>query len=118
MKEKLTAWLTSKAEECEAQRLALAADERNDEARFERIRANVYELFCTTANAIHRALPDEAAAWRMFEQRMEDIPSAWQRSFDVAKRHGDAEKAHIERIKLGAAEEIRRRYAALRGEQA
>lgn len=118
MKEQWTTWLTDKAAACEARRAALAADGRGDEAKFERIRVNVYDLFRTAAQAIHRAQPDEAAAWRMFAQRLDDIPAAWQRSLDVAREHGDAEKAHIERVKLEAAEDIRRGYAALRGEQA
>ena len=118
MKEKLTAWLTDRVAACEARSTSLAADGRSDEAKFERIRVNVYDLFRTAVQAIHRAQPNEAAAWQMFEQRMEDIPAAWQRSRDLAQQHGDAEKAYIERVKLEAAEDIRRSYAALRGEQA
>lgn len=117
MKDHLMDWLAQRAAECEGRRASLAAEGREDESTFERIRYNVYDLFRTSTQAIHRAQQNEAAAWRMFEQRLEDIPAAWQRSHDLAELHGDTKKAHIERIKLDAAEDIRRFYAWLRGEQ-
>lgn len=118
MKETLMDWLEQRAAACEESRAALAAEERGDEATFERIRYNVYDLFRTTVSAIHRAEADEKAAWWLFERRLRDIPATWQRSHDLAELHGDAKKAHIERIKLEAAAEIRRRYEALREEKA
>ena len=115
MKEALMDWLSERAAACEARRAALAAEGRGDEATFERIRYNVYDLFRTTAGALHRAEPDEKTAWWLFEKRLKDIPSTWQRSHDLAELHGDAKKAHVERVKLEAAEEIRGRYEELRG---
>lgn len=114
MKETLMDWLAQRAAACEERRAALAAEGRTDESTFERIRYNVYDLFRTTVGALHRAEPDEKAAWWLFERRLRDIPSTWQRSHDLAELHGDATKAHIERIKLEAAAEIRGRYEALR----
>ena len=118
MKDLLMDWLAQRAAECEGRRASLAAEGRGDEATFERIRYNVYDLFRTTVSALHRAETDEKAAWWLFERRLKDIPSTWQRSHDLAELHGDTKKAHIERIKLDAAEDIRRFYAQLRGEQA
>ena len=118
MKEQFMDWLAQCAEECERRRASLAAEGRADESTFERIRYNVYDLFRTTVSALHRAEPDEEAAWWLFERRLKDIPATWQRSHDLAELHGDAKKAHIERIKLDAAEDIRRFYAELRGERA
>ena len=114
MKEAFMDWLAQRAAACEERRAALAAEGRRDESTFERIRYNVYDLFRTTAGALHRAEPDEREAWWLFERRLKDIPSTWQRSHDLAELHGDDAKAHIERIKLEAADEIRRRYEALR----
>ena len=114
MKDLMMDWLAKRAAECEARRAKLAAEGREDESTFERIRYNVYDLFRTTVGALHRAEPDEKAAWRLFERKLEEIPSAWQRSHDLAKQHGDAKKAHIERIKLEAAADIRRCYEELR----
>lgn len=118
MKESLMDWLAQRAEECEGRRALLAAEGRMDESTFERIRYNVYDLFRTTVSALHRAEPDEEAAWWLFERRLKDIPATWQRSQDLAELHGDAKKAHIERIKLDAAAEIRSRYETMRGEGA
>lgn len=117
MKDLLMNWLSRRAEECEERRTSLAAEGRTDESTFERIRYNVYDLFRTTVAALHRAESDEAAAWRLFERRLEDIPAAWRKSCDQAELHGDEKKAHVERIKIDAAEDIRRFYAKLRGEQ-
>ena len=116
MKDLLIDWLAQQAAECETRRAALAAEGRADESTFERIRYNVYDLFRTTACALHRAEPDEKAAWWLFERRLKDIPSTWQRSHDLAALHGDEKKAHIERIKLEAAADIRARYEQLRGD--
>ena len=118
MKDQFMDWLTKRASDCEANRAALSADGRGDEARFEQIRYNVYDLFRTAVGAIHRAETDEKAAWWLFERRLKDIPSTWQRSHDLAKLHGDEEKAHIEQVKLHAAAEIEERYRALRGADA
>ena len=118
MKDCLMDWLGQQAAACEAHRVELAAEGRADEATFERIRYNVYDLFRTTVGAVHRAEPDEKAAWWLFERRLNDIPSTWQRSHDLAELHGDVKKAHIERIKLDAAAEIRARYEELRGKKA
>ena len=114
MKDFLMNWLGQQATACEARRVELAAEGREDEATFERIRYNVYDLFRTTVGAVHRAEPDEKAAWWLFERRLKDIPSTWQRSYDLAEQHGDTKKAHIERIKLEAAAEIRARYEEAR----
>lgn len=118
MKDLMMDWLKQQAAACEARRIALAAEGREDESTFECIRYNVYDLFRTTVGAVHRAEPDEKAAWWLFERRLKDIPSTWQRSHDLAELHGDATKAHIERIKLDAAEDIRRRYEEMRGVRA
>ena len=115
MKDLLMDWLSQRAEECETRRIALAAEGREDESTFERIRYNVYDLFRTTAGALHRAEPDEKTAWWLFERKLKEIPSTWQRSYDLAELHEDAKKAHIERIKLDAASDILRRYEELRG---
>ena len=115
MKDQFMDWLAQQAAACEGRRVALAAEGREDEARFERIRYNVYDLFRTTVGALHRAEPDENAAWWLFERRLKDIPSTWQRSHDLAELHGDAKKAHIEKIKLEAAADIRSHYEELRG---
>lgn len=116
MKDQFMAWLAERASACEMSRAALSRDGRGDEARFEQIRYNVYDLFRTTVGALHRAEKDEQAAWQRFEQQLRGIPAAWRQSHDMARSHGDAEKAHIERIKLDAAADIEKRYRELRGE--
>ena len=94
------AWCDERAA-CHQRREVLTADHRSDEARFEQIRANVYGIF----RAVYASLQSDPAA---LERKLRDIPAAWEESLRLAQRHGDAEKAYIEQIKLETAAEILR----------
>ena len=50
--------------------------------------------------------------------RMEQIPAAWEKSLEQAQFHGDAVKAHLEKIKLEAAEEIRTAFDRIWSDEA
>ena len=84
---------------CKARREALMADHRHDEAKFEQIRMNVYGIFSAVCSTLKNQ-PDALA------KKLQEIPAAWEESLRLADMHGDAEKAHIERIKLETAREI------------
>lgn len=93
-------WCEQRINECKEQQRILSADERGDEARFMQIRANVYGIFLS----VFKALKGDLTQVR---QRLDSIPRAWEESLRLAEAHGDAEKAHIERIKLETAQAIR-----------
>ncbi len=104
----MAAWLEGKAAEREARRKALQADDRADEAAFEKIAGNVYDIFHTILGAAEKACKGEESAGRaFFLRKLEEIPACWQASYAQAEQHGDGEKTHIEAIKLAAAAEIR-----------
>jgi len=92
-------WCDERIAACQAQCKALRADNRGDEARFEQIRANV----CGVYRAVYATLKDKPD---LLGRKLREIPSAWEESLALAQSHGDAEKAHIERIKLDTAKEI------------
>ncbi len=100
MNDPFLSWCDERMAQCQARCKTLRADSRGDEARFEQIRANVFGIF-RTLYATLRDKPDQLA------RQLTVIPAAWEESLSLALRHGDEEKAHIERIKLAAAEEIR-----------
>lgn len=100
MKNKLMNWCSERMQDCTEKQSALRRDGRVDEARFMQIRANVYNIFRQVANAVG----DNPAA---LQNRLTDIPAAWESSLALAEKHDDAEKAHIERIKLETAQAIR-----------
>ena len=86
----------------------LTADDRVDEGNFEKIHANVYEIFKTVLSVAERVCGrDELAKKRFFLQKAEQIPASWMTSYERAKLHGDVEKMQIESIKLDAIREIK-----------
>lgn len=110
-------WLEQKIAACKENKKALCADERADEATFEQIRANVYDIFKTVLTVgAKNSDPEKAATF--FRQRLETIPRAWREELATAEAHDDGEKAQIERVKLEALEEIRAHFETVWGEEA
>lgn len=93
---------------------ALLADDRADEASFERVRANVYDIFRTVLSAAAKTCGnDEDAVRSFFLRRLAAIPSGWAEACEKARQHGDPVRVQIETIKLGAVGEINNRFAAV-----
>lgn len=110
-------WLEQKIAACKENKKALCADERADEATFEQIRVNVYDIFKTVLTVgAKNSDPEKNMAF--FRQRLETIPRAWREALANAEAHDDGEKAQIERVKLEALEEIRTHFETVWGEEA
>lgn len=101
----LHTFLTEQAALCRTKAAALTADQRNDEAIFEKIRCNVFEIFASVLNAA-RQQPEPAA---FFRRQLDAIPANWEAALKKAKAHGDDAKAHTELVKLEAVRAIRAR---------
>ncbi len=106
--EEMNAYLLAQRERCEARAEALAGESREDEAVFEKIRLNVFEIFRTVLSAAKTATGSPEEALRFFSDRLRQIPEAWEKSLAAAQSHGDGVKAHIEKLKLDAVAQIRR----------
>lgn len=105
---KLDRWFEERIAACGRRNQALLADERTDEAVFEKVRANVYDIFRTILSvAVKVCGGEEEAVRRFFVQRAEKIPADWAASYEKARRHDDAVRARIEQIKLDTVGEIR-----------
>ena len=65
------------------------------------MRSNVYGIFRT----VYSALGHSKA---LLLRHLEKISSSWVESLRQAEIHGDADKAHIERVKLDVCAEVRR----------
>lgn len=103
-----TAWLGSQIAACEKRREKLLADERSDESDFEKIKANIYDIFRTVFNvALKTNDGDTDAARRFFLLKAEEIPANWKTAYDRAKQHDDAHKMQIESLKLETMQDIR-----------
>lgn len=97
---KFVNWCDERTRDCMARKAALSADGRGDEAAFMQIRANVYGIFRTVFTAVKGDMT-------ALQARLTSIPAAWEAALGEAEKHGDVQRAHIERIKLETASAIR-----------
>ncbi|MCE5234706.1 MAG: hypothetical protein ABFC62_03550 [Clostridiaceae bacterium] len=99
---------------CERKREALLKDDRADEAVFERIRANVYDIFKAMLRvSVKAGGGEEKAVRRFFLEKVEEIPVSWEESCRKAEQHGDVEKVRIETIKLETVKGIRAAFGRI-----
>lgn len=101
--ESLQKFLNEQAEACKARAASLTADNRQDEAVFEKIRSNVFEIFTAVLNAARK----QSDPVDFFRRQLTAIPSNWEAALEKAEAHGDEAKAHTERIKLDSVRAIR-----------
>ena len=105
---KFESYLDERIAACKQCSKLLAEDDRMDEGNFEKVRANVYEIFKTILSVAERVCgKDDAAKRRFFLQKAEQIPTSWATSYEKAKQNGDVKKMHIESIKLDTIQEIK-----------
>lgn len=101
---------------CGRRNQELLADERTDEAAFEKIKANVYDIFRTILSvAVITCKGDPEAVRHFFVQKTQQIPSSWASAYDKAKQHNDVVKMRIEQIKLDTMGEIKENFAKVWG---
>lgn len=98
---------------CRENEHRLLDDSRKDEADFEKIRANVYDIFRTVYTAGKRAKKEESLIAEFFLDRIGQIPQSWENALEKAKNHGDARAIQIETVKLETADEIRAVFTKL-----
>ena len=105
---KFESYLDEQITACKRRSQLLAEDDRMDEGNFEKVRANVYEIFKTILSVAERICGgDDSAKRAFFLQKAEQIPAGWRASYEKAKQNGDIEKMHIESIKLDTIQEIK-----------
>ena len=111
---KLNDYFNDQIAVCDRRNKELLADERMDEATFETVKANVYDIFRTILSvAVKTCKGDPGAVQRFFVQKAEQIPSNWTVSYEKAKENNDAIKMQIEQIKLDTIHEIRENFAKI-----
>ena len=110
----LNGYFEEQIRRCAERREALLADERGDEANFEKVRSNVFDIFRTVLSAAERqGKGDPEAVRRFFWEKTEQIPSSWAAACEKAREHGDPVRLRIEQIKLDAIGEIRDCFARI-----
>lgn len=116
--EELNRYFSESIADCNRRCEELQADERKDEAVFEKIKLNVYGIFKTVLSVTAEqcaSKPNEAYAF--LTQRLDAIPSSWEAAYEKAKEHGNDTEAQIERIKLDTVAEIYIKVRQVWGEQ-
>lgn len=99
---------------CRQKEQALREDARQDEGTFEKIRANIFDIFRTVLSAGVKVHPNDPEALKtFFLQRLEQIPSGWRASYEKAGRHGNAAQMAVEEVKLKALEEIQTAFTEI-----
>jgi len=117
MENQINRYFEERITACQTEAAALRQDNREDEAVFQKIRMNVFDIFRTVYNAGEKASGGDRGKQLLFLcKRLEEIPVSWQASLESAHSHGNSEKAHIEQIKLDAVAEIRRKAVEWRKE--
>ena len=109
---KLNRYFEDRIAACWRRQMELLAYDRADEARFERISANVYSLFQTLlAVAVELHRDDEKTARRYFVQMIEAFPSDWAASYELARQRDDLIMQLIEKTRLDTVDEIKEYFA-------
>lgn len=89
----------------------LLEDDRTDEASFQKIRANVYDIFRTILSVAQKAGHNNSETVKhFFLKKTEQIPSNWKAAYEAAKQHDNVQKMLIEKIKLDTIHEIREKF--------
>lgn len=108
MEQNILDFFEQKTTACNLERKRLQEEERGDEANFEKIRANVYDIFKTVFLTAEKQYGgDRLKMWEFFLKKLEQIPSGWTAAYEEARRHDDARAMHIESVKLETARDIR-----------
>lgn len=114
---KFESYLEEQAVACHRRGKLLVEEDRVDEGNFEKVRANVYEIFKTILSVAEKVCgEDDEAKKHFFLEKAEQIPASWVASYEAAKQNGDAEKMHIESLKLDIIREIRDMCVQIWGE--
>ena len=112
MENQIRAYFEERITHCQTAVAALNADNRADEAVFEKIRMNVFDIFRTVYTAGGKVSGgDKEKQLTFLRRRLEEIPSGWQAALEAAQSHGNSEKACIEQLKLDTVAEIRQKIS-------
>ncbi len=111
---KLNSYFEQQIALCGRRNQELLADGRTDEADFEKVKANIYDIFRTVLSAaVNTGKGDPDAVRHFYVQKAEQIPASWATAYEKAKEHNDPVKMRLEQIKLDTIREIRERFAKI-----
>ena len=101
------AYLSARIEEGKAEIAVLLADGRGDEADLAKVRTNIYDV-CRTVSLALADRPGAGAG--AVAGQLENLRTQWSGALEKTRRHGDAERAVVEEIKLAALDDAAGRF--------
>lgn len=108
---KMNNWFEEKIAACSRRNAELQADDRTDEAVFEKVKANIYDAMRTWMTvAVRIGNGNEKAVKDFFIARVEQIPASWEAAYEKAKEHNDAARMQTEQVKLDVVREVRAEF--------
>ncbi len=111
---KLNGWFEERIALCGKRSQELNADGRSDEAIFEKVKSNIYDVFRTVLSvAVKTGSGNEDAVRAFFVQRAEQIPAGWAAALEKAREYNDTVRMQTEQIKLDTVHEIRDAFAKI-----
>lgn len=96
----------------------LTEDNRKDEANFEKIRANIYQVLKTIFLASMRTSGEEWEQIRYFGGRLDVMEETWRGSLAKASEHNDTVRVIQEQVKLEVMDEVRKTFKEMWGMEA
>lgn len=111
MEQNILDFFEQKIAACGLERKRLQEEDRGDEANFEKIKANVYDIFKTIFLTAQKQYgDDQSKAQEFFLKKLEQIPSGWAAAYEEARQHDDAGATHIESVKLDVVRDIKENF--------
>ena len=108
METKVNDFFEQRISGCYEKRRQLETEECNDEANFEKIKANVYDIFKTILSvAMKQHGDDSLRVQEFFMKKLEQISSDWASSYEKAEQNDDSKKMCIEKIKMSTAQDVK-----------
>lgn len=108
---KINNWFEEQIAACGRRNAELQADDRTDEAIFEKVKANIYDAMRTWLNVAVRVGNGNGKAVKdFFIARVEQIPASWETAYEKAKEHNDAARMQTEQVKLDVVREVRAEF--------
>lgn len=120
VKEKLFHELTLMENQTKENIERLKSEDRSDEAVFERVKLNIYDIYRKMFEASQMKVQNQADDKQVetlfkaaFLHYFEVIPKNWFESLEEAKANDDFEKVHIEEVKIKTMEQIKTLFESL-----
>ena len=98
----LKTYLQENASQSRAEAARLDQDNRQDEAKLAKIRANVYDIFASVLQVAARQEDPEG----FFRDRLQSIPANWAKTLEKAQAHDEIDAIWIEQTKLDTVSKI------------